>query len=250
MSCFWQVCRGQLLATPAYSLHFGQLQKPSAECEVSPLTKSKKKINNNIFLSRPIPSPSPRPTLAACPCSRSRRPSAAGGCSRQRRWSCRRAAWGPAGWSRGPGPAHTWWCGRCWAGERSPLSCRSCRRLPCWTSGCGSPSVSLPKALGCSHIPAPQTLRKGEKNSGDEHLIIPRGLKGEQIHVLLAWLADTRTRQLSARSRAYADVGGQRERAPAMEGSRLWAWGKYQQLWAGKHWQQPLLWAQQGGGQI
>lgn len=248
MSCFWQVCRGQLLATPAYSLHLGQLQKLNAKFLPLP---NQKKINK-IFLSRPIPSlsPIPRPTLAACPCSRSRRPSAAGGCSRQRRWSCRRAAWRPAGWSRGPGPAHTRWCGRCWAGERSPLSCRSCRRLPCWTSGCGSPSVSLPKALGCSHIPAPQTLKKGEKNSGDESLIIPRGLKGEQIRVLLAWLADVRTRQLSARSREYADVGGQRERAPAIEGSRLWARGKYQQLWAGKRWEQPPPRAQRGGGQI
>lgn len=63
MSCFWQVCRGQLLATPAYSLHLGQLQKLNAK--FLPLPNQRKNQQN--FLEQAHPEPDPSAHLSCMP---------------------------------------------------------------------------------------------------------------------------------------------------------------------------------------
>lgn len=149
----------------------------------------------------------------------SRHPSLIGGCSGQLHWSCRTAAWRPAARSLGPDPGHTWWCGMCSADEWFHLGCRSCHHLPCWRSDFCSPLVWYQKALGYSHFPTSQTLKKGEKwaKSTFIHLLVTRGkncslheqlqtcsslsnatwwmlwgLKAGQIHELLVYCDNTK----------------------------------------------------------
>lgn len=99
------------------------------------------------------------PTWVACLCSRSRRPSAEAGCWASLRWSCRKAVWTPAGWSRGPGPGRTWPRGRSSSGGWWPPGSMSCLLPACWRCASGSPWASPRTDPECSRSPTWPTLK-------------------------------------------------------------------------------------------